>query len=67
MSDVLYIPDLAKKLGRTESAIRVAVQRDAHLGVRKKRLPPAFKMGRLWAWRVTDVDAWLAKKAGAAS
>lgn len=64
MSDVLYIPDMARKLGRTEAAIRAAVQRDQSRGSRKKALPPAFKLGGLWAWRAVDVDHWLAVKAG---
>lgn len=63
MSDVLYIPDMARKLGRTEAAIRAAVQRDRSRGSRKKALPPAFKLGSMWCWRVADVDAWLARKA----
>lgn len=61
---VLYIADMAKKFGKTETAIRAAVQRDQRRGSRKRTLPPAFKLGGEWAWRVVDVDAWLASKAG---
>jgi predicted DNA-binding transcriptional regulator AlpA len=57
-SEVLYVPDLARKLGRTEAAIRTAVNRKADW------LPPAFSMGRRLAWRVTDVDKFLAAQAG---
>jgi predicted DNA-binding transcriptional regulator AlpA len=56
-SDILYVPDLARKLGRTESAIRTAVNRGANW------LPPAFSMGRRLAWRAVDVDRFLAEQA----
>lgn len=56
-SDVLYVPDLARKLGRTESAIRTAVNRGANW------LPPSFSMGRRLAWRAVDVDRFLAEQA----
>lgn len=55
-TDVLYIADMARKLGRTEAAIRAAVNRDVDW------LPPSFKMGRRIAWRTTTVDAFLAKR-----
>lgn len=55
--DVLYVSDLARKLGRTEAAIRVALNRGADW------LPPAFKMGRRLAWRTADVDKFLAQRA----
>jgi len=51
--DVLYVPDLARKLGRTESAIRTAVNRGAEW------LPPSFPMGRRLAWRRVDVESFL--------
>ena len=60
-TDVLYVPQLAAKLGRTEAAIRSAVNRGADW------LPPPFPMGRRLAWRREDVDAFLkaqAKKGG---
>jgi predicted DNA-binding transcriptional regulator AlpA len=63
VSDVLYIPDMARKLGRTEAAIRAAVQRDQLRGSRKKALPPSFKLGSRHAWRRVDVEEWLARKA----
>lgn len=64
-SDVLYVPDLARKLGRTEASIRSAVNRgDADW------LPPRMQTRRL-AWRRQTVDEFLkgletkpAKKAG---
>ncbi len=65
--DVLYIQGLAQKLGRTESAIRAAVQRDQKRGSRKQALPPAFKMGGMWAWREADVDRWLESKVSKAA
>lgn len=54
---VLYVPDMAKMLGRTEAAIRTAVNRGAEW------LPPSFPMGRRIAWRRADVDAFLATQA----
>lgn len=55
-ADVLYIADMARKLGRTEAAIRAAVNRDVDW------LPKSFKMGRRIAWRSSTVDAFLAKR-----
>jgi predicted DNA-binding transcriptional regulator AlpA len=48
---------MAKMLGRSESAIRTAVDRGAEW------LPPSFPMGRRLAWRRSDVDAFLAAQA----
>lgn len=56
-TDVLYVPQLAAKLGRTEAAIRSAVNRGADW------LPPPFPMGRRLAWRREDVDAFLKAQA----
>ncbi len=55
MSDVLYVPDLARKLGRTEASIRSAVNRGGD------DLPPRLK-GRRLAWRTVTVDTWLAAR-----
>jgi predicted DNA-binding transcriptional regulator AlpA len=57
MADVLYIPDMAKKLGRSEAAIRSAVARGADW------LPLHFHMGHRVAWREADVNAFLRKQA----
>lgn len=54
---VLYVPELARMIGRTESAVRAGVQRGADW------VPPAFNMGRRLAWRREDVEAWLANRA----
>lgn len=56
MSDILYIPDLAKKLGRTESAIRMAIQDG------RDTVPRHMKIGRRVCWTVEMYDKWLAKK-----
>lgn len=58
-SDVLFVPDLADRLGRTEAAIRTAIHRGSD------SIPRPFRLGSRWAWRKTDYDNWLAKKAGA--
>lgn len=51
--DLLYVPDLAKKLGRTESAIRSAVQRGDDW------IPPRIEMGTRLAWSRETVNTWL--------
>lgn len=55
--DILYVPDLARKLGRTEAAIRTAVNRGASW------IPPSFPMGRRLAWRRADVESFLSDQA----
>jgi len=51
--DVLYVDDLAKKLGRTEAAIRSAVARGG-----ADWLPPRLNTRRL-SWRRATVDEFL--------
>lgn len=61
-TDVIYVAQMAERLGRTKAAIRAGHRRGVDW------LPPAFRMGRLLAWRPADVDAFLkarAKKGGA--
>lgn len=53
MTEVLFVPDLARKLGKTDAAIRAAAQR------KSDAIPPPFRMGRKLAWRANKVDAWL--------
>ena len=60
-ADVLYVADLGRKLGRTESGIRMAVHR------RSDSIPPHFMLAGRIAWNREDVDAWLRRKARAAS
>lgn len=55
MSDVLHVPELARKLGRTEASIRSSVNRGSD------DLPPRLQ-GRRLAWRTATVDAWLAAR-----
>lgn len=54
---ILYVAQLAAALGRTESAIRAAVNRGSTW------LPPPFPMGRRLAWRREDVDSFMAQQA----
>lgn len=56
-SDVLYVPGMARKLGKTESALRMLVARGSDA------VPKPFKLGGKLAWRRVDVDRWLAKRA----
>ena len=53
MSDVIYMSELAKMLGKTEGAIRSAVQQ------RRESVPPSFKLGGKHAWRRIDVESWI--------
>ncbi len=57
MSEVIYVSQLATLLGRTEAAIRSAINRGADW------LPKPFPMGRRLAWRRVDVDRFLAEQA----
>lgn len=56
-AEVLYVHDLARMLGRTETAIRAGVNRKASW------LPPPFPMGHRLAWRRVDVVSFLAEQA----
>ena len=56
-SEILYVPELARIMGRTEAALRGAINRGADW------VPPSFHIGRRIAWRRHDVDAWFAKQA----
>jgi predicted DNA-binding transcriptional regulator AlpA len=53
MSDLLYVKDIADKLGTTEAAVRSRVQR------RDGSIPPFFWLGRRVVWRTETVDQWL--------
>lgn len=55
-SDVLHVAQCAKKIGKTEAALRMAVARESD------DIPPWFYMGRRIAWRVATVDKWLADR-----
>lgn len=57
---VIYVADLAKIMGRTETAIRAAANRGAAW------LPPSFKSGHRLAWLRADVDTFLAQQAAKA-
>lgn len=48
-SEILYTPDLAKMLGRSESSIRSGLQ------TRAVWLPKSFKMGSRICWLKSDV------------
>lgn len=58
-SDVLFLPDLARRLGLTEAAVRGHLRRGNFTAV-----PKPFRLGqRRLAWRLTDYETWLAKRA----
>jgi predicted DNA-binding transcriptional regulator AlpA len=56
MSEILYVKDMARKLGKTEASIRAAINRGADW------IPAPFPMGRRLAWRLVDVDAFLVEQ-----
>jgi len=51
--EILHVPELAKIMGRTESAIRSAVQS------RPDWLPPYYKQGSRICWRLETVRKFL--------
>ena len=61
-ADVIYVAELAAKLGRTEKAIRAGLHK-IRRGQAVDWLPPHFRLGLKYAWRVADVDAWLDQQA----
>lgn len=57
---VIYVGDLASLMGTSEAAIRSHIQRRSWPAA----IPLPFRLGRKWAWRVADVQNWLAGKSG---
>ncbi len=54
-SEILYAADVARMVGKTQQAFTACMQRES------SAVPPGrFKLGRLWAWRRSTVEAWLA-------
>lgn len=51
--EILHVPELAKLMGRSESAIRSAVQS------RPDWLPPCYKQGARICWRLETVRKFL--------
>lgn len=51
--EIIHIPELARLLGRSESAIRSAMQ------VQAAWLPPWFKQGKRICWRLESVRIFL--------
>jgi predicted DNA-binding transcriptional regulator AlpA len=49
--EILYIPDVAALLGKTESAITSAYRRG--------QIPGAFKLLGRVAWRCSSIDEWI--------
>lgn len=56
-ADVLYVPDVARRLGRSVASIRNAVARGSPW------LPPPFRLGRRVAWYRPDFDQALRRLA----
>lgn len=51
---LLHVPQLAALLGLSEKAVR------AHVHRRSPAIPAPVRIGRRLAWRVVDVEKWLA-------
>lgn len=60
--DVLYVRDLAARLGRTEDAIRAAIRRQSASVPHEH----AFLLGAEVVVKVDDYEAWLDAKRAAA-
>lgn len=56
MSDLMLIPEAARKLGLTEAALR------GHVYRRSGAVPKPFKMDRKLAWRRATLDTCLAHR-----
>lgn len=56
-AEILYVADLASMLGRSEVAVRQALNRGVDW------IPQPFYMGRRLAWRREDVREWFAQRA----
>lgn len=56
-TEVIYTAELAVMLGRSEVAIRQALNRGVDW------LPAPFYLGRRLAWRRADVQQWIARRA----
>lgn len=65
-ADVLYINELAVKLGRSPIAVRGGIHKMMREGKEINWLPKPFMMGSKYAWLRSDVDEWLKQKAEAA-
>ncbi|MBK8261254.1 MAG: hypothetical protein IPK80_07910 [Nannocystis sp.] len=53
---ILYVPDLAELLGRSEKAVRHAMRRGL--------LPEPLKLAGRLAWRRADVLSWVSESHG---
>lgn len=50
MSDLVYIPEFAQRLGKTDSALRAMIHR------KSKSIPAAQKIGRKLCWPRATID-----------
>lgn len=51
MSDLLFVPDIAERLGVSSDAVRALIRRGS--------LPPPARIGRRLVWRQADFERWL--------
>lgn len=52
--DLLFVPDLAYRIGVSHDAVRSMIRREV--------LPAPAKLGRRLVWRRSDIDRWLDEK-----
>lgn len=55
-ADVIYIPEAAKRLGKTETALRAMLQRGS------KNAPAAIKVGIKWAFERKEFDRFIKRR-----
>jgi hypothetical protein len=63
--ELVYLSEFARRLGKSEKAVRTTVGRDLKRAPADKTYPVALKVGPHWAFRRSDVDAFFARQAGA--
>ena len=61
VSEIIYIPELATMMGKSDVAVRAMIQRES------KDVPPSFKVGRKHAWYLEDARKFFAAKRKAAA
>lgn len=61
MSELLYMPQMAEKLGTTVTALRSKVDRMMNQSQRVD-LPRPIRLGKKYAWRIETVENWLKSK-----
>ena len=56
---MIYMNEIAKRLNRSETAVRSAIARDLRTHGRIVNLPPLIKVGGLWACDPAVLAKWM--------